>query len=99
VRRFIFSSNDKRDSSPNKPRTESVLTLSDAEVGREYTLVEFDGGPRLREKIYSMGLNSGAVLRVLINSGSGPVELEVRQTRLGIGRGMAAKIRIKELES
>ena len=73
------------------------MTLSDTQVGRSYTLVSFMAGSALREKVRSMGLNSGAQLTVISNSGHGPVGLEVRQTRLGIGRGMAQKIRVKEI--
>jgi ferrous iron transport protein A len=75
------------------------LTLSQAKVGQTYRLVGFDGGMMLREKINSMGLSSGACIRIMTNSGHGPVGLEVRQTRLGIGRGMAEKIRIIEVEA
>ena len=73
------------------------LTLSDARVGRVYFLVGCETGQQLKEKVYAMGLNSGAELRVISNSGHGPVGLEVRQTRLGIGRGMAVKIWVTEV--
>lgn len=79
--------------------TGNKLTLSNTRTGKSYTLVGFDGGQQLREKIYSMGLNSGAVFTIISNPGYGPIGLEVRQTRLGIGRGMAAKIRVREVES
>lgn len=74
-------------------------TLSAAQVGRVYKLVGVDAGQNLKDRITAMGLNSGAHLRILLNSGHGPVELEVRQTRLGIGRGMAKKIRVQEVAS
>jgi Fe2+ transport system protein FeoA len=74
------------------------MTLSDTRVGRKYTLISLDGGQTIRERIYSMGLNSGCVFKVIANSGHGPVGLEVRQTRLGIGRGMADKIKVEEVE-
>lgn len=78
--------------------TGNKLTLSAARVGKIYTLVGFEAGRLLKEKVYSMGLNSGARLKIINNSGHGPVGLEVRQTRLGIGRGMAEKIWVKEVE-
>ncbi|MCK5127341.1 MAG: FeoA domain-containing protein [candidate division Zixibacteria bacterium] len=74
------------------------LVLSDARVGQTYILVGLDAGHKLREKIASMGLNSGARFTIIANSGHGPVGLEVRQTRLGIGRGMATKIRVREVD-
>ncbi|MEZ5359291.1 MAG: FeoA domain-containing protein [Candidatus Zixiibacteriota bacterium] len=77
----------------------SDISLSDTIVGHTYILVALEAGQHLREKIASMGLNSGARFTIIANSGHGPVGLEVRQTRLGIGRGMALKIKVKEVES
>jgi Fe2+ transport system protein FeoA len=73
------------------------LSLSSAEVGKSYVLLALIGGANFREKISSMGLNSGVKLRIIANSGHGPVGLEVRNTRLGIGRGMAERIRVREI--
>ena len=75
----------------------SGLSLSSAEVGKSYVLLSLTGGEGFREKISSMGLNSGVRLRIIANSGHGPVGLVVRNTRLGIGRGMAEKIRVREI--
>jgi Fe2+ transport system protein FeoA len=72
-------------------------TLSTALEGGRYALIGFDGGQNLRERICSMGLNSGAVIKVIANSGHGPVGVEVKRTKLGIGRGMAEKIRVREV--
>ena len=72
------------------------LTLSDADEGRFYTMIGLTGGERFRERIYSMGLNPGVKFKTLMNSGHGPIELEVRQTKLAIGRGMAERIKISE---
>ncbi len=73
------------------------LSLSSTEVGKPYVLLTLVGGASFREKISSMGLNSGVRLRIIANSGHGPVGLEVRNTKLGIGRGMAEKIRVREI--
>lgn len=73
------------------------LTLSDTRVGHKYILIKFEAGRQLRERISSMGLNSGSHLTIISNSGHGPVGLEVKRTRLGIGRSMAQKIRVKEI--
>lgn len=77
---------------------ERIHSLSDAREGGLYTLAAFQMGQGLKEKIFSMGLNSGTKFKILLNSGHGPVEVEVRQTRLGIGRGMAQQIRVREVE-
>lgn len=85
--------------SPAIKTTEDTITLSDTRVGKMYKLVGFEACQELKEKVYSMGLNSGARLKIIGNSGHGPVGLEVRQTRLGIGRGMSRKILVKEIDS
>ena len=79
----------------SRPTGGEPATLSTAMEGRCYTLVGFDAGQRLRERICSMGLNSGAVITVISNSGHGPIGVKVKRTRLGIGRGMAEKIRVR----
>jgi len=78
---------------------EDGLRLSSARAGKTYTLVSLIGGEGFREKISAMGLSSGVSFRIIANSGHGPVGLEVRNTRLGIGRGMAEKIRVREIAS
>lgn len=75
------------------------ISLSETREGLFYSLVGLDAGQELKEKISSMGLNSGAHFRIIANSGHGPVGLEVRGSRMGIGRGMSGKIRVIEIES
>jgi len=72
-------------------------TLASAEYGKTYTIVGLRCGCSLNERISAMGLNSGSHFTIVSNSGHGPVGLEVKGTRLGIGRGMARKIRVKEV--
>jgi Fe2+ transport system protein FeoA len=72
------------------------LYLDASTTGETYVMVGFEGGHRFREKIYSMGLNPGVKFKTIRNSGHGPIEIEVRQTKLAIGRWMAARIKIKE---
>jgi ferrous iron transport protein A len=47
-------------------------------------------------KLASMGIMPGEVVRV-INNGSGPVMVEVKGSRVAIGRGVAMKIYGEEL--
>ncbi len=84
---------NKQMTPPNKE-----IALSETSEGLIYTLVKLEAGRDLKEKISSMGLNSGAHFKIIANSGHGPVGLEVRGSRLGIGRGMSGKIRVIEIE-
>jgi len=80
----------------NKPNSNNGLYLDSAQVGKTYTMLGLEGGQTFREKIYSMGLNPGVKFKILLNSGHGPIEIQVRQTKLAIGRGMAHRIKIRE---
>ena len=80
----------------DKPSPRNGLYLDTSTKGQTYTMLGLDGGTKFREKIYSMGLNPGVKFTIIQNSGSGPIEIEVRHTKLAIGRGMAARIKIKE---
>ena len=68
------------------------MVLSRIDPGEEVTLIDIEGGRGLRSKLYSMGLVPGANLKILSRSGSGPVMIAVKDSRLAIGRGMAEKI-------
>jgi len=68
------------------------MVLSMIDPGEEVTLIDIDGGRGIRSKLYSMGLVPGVNLRILSRSGSGPIMIAVRDSRLAIGRGMAEKI-------
>ena len=68
------------------------MTLSRIDPGEEVTLIDIDGGRGIRSKLYSMGLVPGITLKILNRSGSGPVMIALKDSRLAIGRGMAEKI-------
>ena len=69
-----------------------IMVLSRIDRGKEVTLINIDGGRGIRSKLYSMGLVPGVNLKILSRSGSGPVMIAVKDSRLAIGRGMAEKI-------
>ena len=81
---------------PDNTNIRNALYLDKAAIGKSYTMLGLEGGGRFREKIYSMGLNPGVKFVIVQNSGHGPIEIEVRRTKLAIGRGMAAKIKIRQ---
>ncbi|OQX91709.1 MAG: hypothetical protein B6D58_06710 [candidate division Zixibacteria bacterium 4484_95] len=80
----------------NDTGSDDMLYLSEAGEGKVYVMLGVGGGQRLRQKLYSMGLNPGVKFRVITNNGRGPVGVEVRDTRLAIGRGMAQRVKIRE---
>ena len=76
--------------------TDNNLTaLTCARPGRRLRLVRVDRGARLSSRLYAMGLTPGMPFALVADSG-GPVVLDVLGSRLVIGRGMAARIMVRE---
>ena len=63
--------------------------LGEGESGR---VVEVRAGRGLTRRLLAMGIAPGMKVRVLKSSGPGPILIEVGQTRIALGRGVAMKI-------
>lgn len=57
-----------------------------------------DGGSPFASRLAAMGLVVGSRLEVLQNGGHGPLLIRVSDTRIALGRGEAAKIRVERCE-
>lgn len=76
-----------------------MIRLSDVDVGSVYMIVSYQHfGRRLRKRICDLGLTPNCPINIIINSRSGPVLVEIRGTRIAIGRGTARKIEVAEIE-
>ncbi len=67
------------------------LPLAMVGVGQIVKLVKVAAGRQLSHRLTELGLTPGIELKVMQDQG-GPLLLAVRDTRLALGRGMAAKI-------
>lgn len=92
----FFGRASKNNMKKGNPNIGNGLYLDEAIEEQSYTMLGLEGGNRFREKIYSMGLNPGVKFTIVQNSGHGPIEIEVRRSKLAIGRGMASKIKIRQ---
>ena len=63
--------------------------LGENEVG---TIVEIRAGRGLTRRLLAMGIAPGMKVKVLKSSGPGPILVEVGQTRIALGRGVAMKV-------
>ncbi len=70
----------------------ALIPITAITPGKEVTLIGINGGRGVRSKLYSLGLIPGTRIKVLSNSGVGPIMVAVKDTRLALGRGMAIKI-------
>lgn len=70
--------------------------LTEARTGRELILVSIEGGKAMMQRLTDMGLIPGERLKVLHNSGFGPVSILVKGSKVGLGHSLASKIIVKE---
>jgi ferrous iron transport protein A len=66
--------------------------VRDGQTGR---ILELQGHRGLVGRLASLGFTPGANVRMLQNHGYGPLIVEVRDVRIALGRGEAAKIRVE----
>lgn len=73
------------------------MPLLDAKVGKRYKVVKITGGHCLLSRLTALGVFPDSELK-LIKSSPGPFIIEVSGTRYAIGRGMARKIYVEEVD-
>ncbi len=68
------------------------ITLSDAQPGYRYRIVEIKDEQRLTNRLSSMGLLCGSTIEICQNCKKQPVLLFARDTLVAIGRAESKKI-------
>ena len=72
-----------------------MMALDTVDVKRRVRVMVIDGGHRVRSHLNTLGIHIGDWLTVVERAPfKGPVLVEVNGTRLALGRGVAAKIRV-----
>lgn len=84
-------------SAPGLASTEAggSFLLSEAQPGDRVWIVAITAEAGLLERLISMGLNRGTELEVINRGAGGSIMIGLANTRLGLGLGMAAKIRVQ----
>lgn len=75
--------------------TDDRLTLSAVARGEQVRLRSITGGHELLGRLASLGFTPGAWLSVVQNRGRGPLIVELRGTRVALGRGEATRILVE----
>ena len=73
-----------------------IKLLSKIPAGETVKFVNVDIGQGLNSRLASMGLVPNVEIKVMNNSHPGPFVINVKNTRIALGRGMADKIRVTE---
>jgi len=74
----------------NRP-SRSLIELA---PGQEGVVARLKGGRGLVSRLATLGFTPGALLTMIQNFGHGPLIVRVREVRIALGRGEAAKIRV-----
>jgi len=75
--------------------TENCRALSAVRSGEQVQIHRIRGGHQFLSRLASLGFTPGARLRVVQNYGRGPIIVNLRDTRIALGRGEAAKIEVE----
>ena len=76
-------------------RSAPILPLVDLPAGASAVVRSRAGGPEFVGRVSAMGIAPGATVDVLRNPRRGPLPVRVRDTRLALGRGEAAKVLVE----
>ena len=68
--------------------------LSSVRAGQTVRLARIDAGRGLHNRLASMGLVPNVQIRVVSNSHPGPFVINVKDSKVMLGRGMAHKIMV-----
>ena len=69
-----------------------IQSLSEIRSGQKVKLVSIDAGHGLTHRLISMGLIPNVEITVIKNSHPGPFVINVKGSKIMLGRGIASKI-------
>ena len=72
------------------------MPLAMASPGKLLTVIGINAGWGLQRRLTDMGLTPGVQIRIMNGQYASPVLIDLRGSRLGLGRGVAQKILVKE---
>jgi len=75
---------------------ERINILAHVPVNKAVKVERIIAGPRARKYLADLGIFEGETLKVLKND-FGPIVVEVKGTRVALGRGIANKVEVREL--
>lgn len=73
----------------------AARTLSEVPAGTRVRVQALQGGRGFLTRLAAFGVIRGACVEVVQNHGHGPLLVQVRGTRLALGRGEAARILVE----
>jgi len=75
----------------------NIIPLAFMASGERGEIVGIRGGQRMAKRLYGMGLTPNSLVEVIVSNPAGPILINIRGSRVAIGRGMAMKILVRRL--
>jgi len=72
------------------------MLLTDSPLDVPLTVTSIDAGREANARLTSMGILPGEKLMLIRKDSNGPVVLEIKGTRVAIGRGLGMKVLVTE---
>lgn len=72
------------------------MPLSTIQTGKSVVIESINFNTKLRRKLQDMGLTPGVKLSVVSRSLLGPLVVDVRGTRVALGKGIVTNIQVSE---
>jgi len=73
----------------------TTVPLAVVEEGKTAVIIGFRGGAGAVQKLISLGFLPGTPVRVVRNQRTGPLVVEIKGTRVALGRGLAMKVEVR----
>jgi len=74
------------------------MPLTKAKPGQEFYLKEVIGGTGVKKRLMAMGFVPGVNLSLASGGKGGPVVINLHNTKIAIGKGLASKIIVEQIE-
>lgn len=74
------------------------MTLYEAHKGGSYLIEGLYVEPTITRRLQALGLNDGTIVTVLNRKKKGALIIQVRGTRLALGKHLSSNIEIKEMQ-
>ena len=72
-----------------------IVPLTSVPTGHVVTILQINGGKKLRQRLTDMGCLPGEQITILSDENEGPTLISIKNSRLAIGRCMADSILVK----
>ena len=90
--------NRKQNKSMDLKQTEdNLISLVNAEINKNYKIEKMHGGSVFNMRLLSLGFIPGEAITVINKFGNGPITVNVKGNKIGLGRGAAARILVSEV--